>query len=56
MGSGCGLFTGKSEKKRAFSLRLGEIRKTCNDLKKIDIFLLHSINVVFSVHIQSLSS
>ena len=46
---------GKSEKKRAFSLRLVKIRKTCNDQKKIDIFILHSINV-FSVHIQSLSS
>ena len=47
---------GKSEKKRAFSLRLGKIRTTCNDLKKINIFILHSINVAFSVHIQSLSS
>ena len=47
---------GKSERKRAFSLRLEKIRKTCNDLKKIDIFILYSINFVFSVHIQSLSS
>ena len=47
---------GKSEKKRALSLRLGKIMKTCNDLKKIYIFILYSINVVFSVHIQSLSS
>ena len=60
MGSGCHLFTGpiqsKKVRKRAFSLRLGKIRKTCNHVKKIDIFILYSMNVIFSVHIQILSS
>ena len=61
MRSGCGLFTGpiqsrKVREEKGLSLRLGKIMKTCNDLKKIDIFILYSISVVFSVHIQTLSS
>ena len=60
MGSGRGLFTGpiqsrKVREEKGLSLRLGKIMKTCNDLKEIDIFILYSINVVISVHIQSLS-
>ena len=46
MGSGRGLFTGPIQSRK--------VREEKGLF--IDIFILHSINVVFSVHIQSLSS